>query len=237
MYRRLQVLAGLMVMLSLAACGSGGNDQAVAITRAPTQTARVIGQPASTPILPTAVPNSIPLLPTAPATVPSPEQPAAQELKSEAGGFSVVTAAKLQEQVYPAATSGLTRPKIHSFSGTLGTSLYSVSYYTLPDLYAVEGVHTRATDPEGILGPAGFYLLIDALYGNPITLGADGYYRRELTYEHMGSRYKARLILAADLNNLNLDSNRVYAIFVSAPTDMFDEPRADDFINSFKVVK
>jgi hypothetical protein len=213
--------AVLAAGLALAACDP-------APTAAPTST--------STPVVPTstlAQPDAhIGSMRTA-----TPAQPAAQEFKSETGGFSVVMAAKLHEQMFPAATSGLTRPEIHSFSGALDASLYGVSYYTLPDLYVVEGAHTRATDPEGILQTADFYFFIDGLPGSPITLGADGYYRRELTYEHQGSRYKARLILVADLNNLNVDSNRVYAVFVSAPKDTFDEPAADDFLNSFTVLK
>jgi hypothetical protein len=162
--------------------------------------------------------------------------PTAKEFQPEAGGFSVVTAAELQEQVFPAVTRGATRPEIHSFSGKLNAVSYSVRYCTLADHYASSGVEPSTIDPEAILGVAGYYFLIDGLPGSPITLGADGNYFRELSFDHQGSRHKARLTLAVDLDDSGWGGNRIYSVSVSAPIDAFNEPEADDFLNSFKVL-
>jgi len=170
-------------------------------------------------------------------TVPPSTQSVAKEFKSESGGFSVVTAAELQEQVLPAVTLGVTRPEIHSFSGKLNGSSYGISYYALSEYYALSGMDPSSTNPEDILGTADYYFFIDGLPGSLTTLGIDGYYRRELSFEHQESKYKARLILVASPDNPNWGDNRVYAVFVSSPTGSFNETEADDFLNSFKLLK
>ena len=163
---------------------------------------------------------------------PANPSPTAKEFKSESGGFSVVTAAELQEQVFPAVTLGVVRPEIHSFSGTLNDSSYDVRYYV------VSGGNPSTTSPETILGIADYYLLsIDGLPSDPTTLGVDGYYRRELSFEHQENRYKVLLILVANPDNPNWDGSHVYAVFISSPTGSFNETEADDFINSFKLLK
>lgn len=162
---------------------------------------------------------------------------AVKEFKSEAGGFSVMTAAELQEQVFPAVTMGVSRPEIHSFSGKLTDLSYGVSYYTLSEYYASSGADPSSASPESLLGIADSYFFIDGLPGSPTTLGADGYYSRELSFEHQESKYKARLILSANSDHPAGDDNRVYAVFVSAPIGLFDETAADDFLNSFKLLR
>ena len=164
-------------------------------------------------------------------------EPAVKEFRSDTGGFSVMTAVELQEQVFPAVTMGVTRPEIHSFSGQLNGSSYGVSYYTLSEYYASSGADPSSASPESILGIADYYFFIDGLSGSPITLGADGDYHRELSFEHQENKYKARLVLAENPDHPDGDGNRVYAVFVSSPTSSFDEVAADDFLNSFQVLK
>ena len=162
---------------------------------------------------------------------------AAKEFKSDDGGFSVMTASELREQVFPAVTAGVSRPEIHSFSGKLNDLSYGVSYYTLSEYYASSGADPSSAGPESLLGIADSYFFIDGLPGSPATLGADGYYRRDLSFEHQEIKYKAHLILSANSDHPDEDDDRVYAVFVSAPIGLFDETAADDFLNSFKLLR
>lgn len=174
---------------------------------------------------------------TSVATAVVSAETAAKEFRSDAGGFSVITDAELQEQVFPAVTVGVVRPEIYSFSGKLNSSSYGVSYYTLSEYFASSGANPSTASPESILGIADYYFFIDGLPGSPTTLGTDGYYHRELSFEHQESKCKARLILSATPDDPGADSNRVYAVFVCSPTGSFDEAAANDFLNSFKLLK
>ena len=154
--------------------------------------------------------------------------PRPRELKSEAGRFSVMTPAPLEEMVQSLETQG-DKIDLHIFSGQLGDTGYFVSYWDYPPGLIQPDKLERMLDAsrDGSVAKVSGRLIREGkltLMGNP---------GREMVIE-TGSqtgpearRLQGRLFIAGD---------RMYQIMVVAPKDEKSRPETEAFLQSLKLL-
>jgi hypothetical protein len=153
--------------------------------------------------------------------------PAPQEFKSEAGGFSVMTPAPLQEAVQPVETQS-SKIDLHLFSAQQDEIAFFVGYCD----YAPE--LARPDNAEQMLDGAR-----DGSVGNThgkltseTTITLAGYPGREVVIEARGEDRPPVIIKG----RLFMVENRLYQVTVVAPRARAGDKAIDDFLQSFKLL-
>lgn len=153
--------------------------------------------------------------------------PPAKEFKSEAGGFSVMTPAPLEESVQPVETQG-SKIDLHLFSGQQDEIAYFVAYCDYaPDLARPDNAEKMLDGArDGAVGNTHGKLTSETA----ITLA--GHPGREVVIEARGedrppATIKGRLFMV---------QNRLYQVTVVAPRARSGDQAVDDFLQSFKLL-
>ncbi len=154
--------------------------------------------------------------------------PQPRELKSEAGRFSVLTPAPLEEMVQSLQTQG---DKIdhHIFSGQLGDTGYFVSYWDYPPGLIQPDKLEKMLEAsrDGSVAKVSGRLIRDnklTLMGNP---GLEMVIETGSQTGPEARRLQGRLFIVGD---------RMYQIMVVAPKDEKSRPETEAFLQSLKLL-
>lgn len=153
--------------------------------------------------------------------------PTIKEFKSEAGGFSVMTPAPLQEAVQPVETQD-SKIDLHLFSASQDDIAYFVAYCDYaPDLAKPDNAEKMLDGArDGAVGNSHGKLSLETA----ITLA--GHPGREVVIETAGEdrppvTIKGRLFMV---------KNRLYQVTVVTPRTRAGEKSVNDFLQSFKLL-
>ena len=153
--------------------------------------------------------------------------PTIKEFKSEAGGFSVMTPAPLQEAVQPVETQD-SKIDLHLFSASQDDIAYFVAYCDYaPDLAKPDNAEKMLDGArDGAVGNSHGKLTSETA----ITLA--GHPGREVVIETAGEdrppvTIKGRLFMV---------KNRLYQVTVVTPRTRAGEKSVNDFLQSFKLL-
>jgi hypothetical protein len=154
--------------------------------------------------------------------------PQPREFKSEAGRFSVMTPAPLEEMVLPLETQG-DKIDLHIFSGQLGDTGYFVSYWDYP---------------PGLVHPDRLEEMLDASRDGSVAK-VSGKLIREGKLTLMGNPGRELVIETGSQTGpeirrlqgrLFIVGNRMYQIMVVAPKDQKSRPEPGAFLQSLKLL-